>query len=223
MPARLPRKHFKPSWRGDRPAAIRALGRKAKRQHRDLAIDINFQWVWIDPFDRAKGGRARAMHWTTPKRNNYRWILERNGKCRRMTRTELNQPVSRWKDAEVARWRRTRNPHSERPNGYGGLVRLAVQNRVIIAAELKSPDFARDVAARYLVNAARAAGHPAWFMALINMKNCRGKCEAIERNGGQFAVIFGRFRRLARKPPADWSDWNPKPTRLWGPAKWSLR
>lgn len=219
MPTNTRRAHYKPSWRGDSVRAIRRLGRRSG----EPKIDVNFQWIWEDPRDHTLGGKARAMHWTKPFRNNYHFILEpESRRARPMTRAERNRPVGAWRDADVRRWRRTWRATSAHPPTYQTCVNAAVRAGVVITAELKSPAFGTDAAAQYLVNAARHAGHPPWFMALINMKNCRGKCEAIERNGGQFAVIFGRFRSLARKPPPDWAAWNPKPTRLWGPAKWSL-
>lgn len=215
MPARTNRAHFEPPWRGDRPLAIIAVGRKRPGPGGVRAIDVNLQV--------SRDGTAWAAHWGIPKKDNWKFILDaRSHRVRKMTKDELRRPMSQWSDEDIAHWRRGATRTSPRPRTYREMARLAVHHGVVICGELKSRRFAETNVAERLVADAHAAGHPPWFMALINMKDCRGKCEAIRNAGGQFAVIFGRFRILARREPADWSSWHPKPNHLWGPAKWSL-
>lgn len=215
MPAATHRAHFEPPWRGDRLAAIYAVGRKRPGPGGVRAIDVNLQV--------SKEGTAWAAHWGIPKKDNWKYILGTNGHVRKMTRAELRKPMGTWTDAQIHRWRRGRTAGSARPHTYREMARAAVHHRVVICGELKSRRFAEKAVAEKLVADAKAVGHPPWFMALINMKNCRGKCEAVRNAGGHFAIIFGRFRSLARRAPADWHAWSPKPSRIWGPAKWSLR
>lgn len=214
MPPRTNRAHYTPSWRGDRPAALQQVGRKRLGPGRVRAIDVNLQV--------SKDGTAWAMHWGIPKKDNFKYILATNGRVRKMTAAELRRNVSAWTDAQIFRWRRGRVKPSARPHTYREMARIAVLHHVVICGELKSRRFAEKAVAERLVHDAKLANHPAWFMALINMKNCRGKCEAIRDAGGHFALIFGRFRGLARRAPADWDRWRHKPTRIWGPAKWPL-
>lgn len=204
MPRAFPRAHFQPSWKGDRLAAINVVSRMKHK-----GIDMNFQWgeevAW-------------CMHWTTPARNNYTYLMVRGAKkARRMSVGERNRPISKWTDDQISKWRRTSNPKSARPRTYATCARYAAERKVVICAELKSQAFATPKAAQYMVSSAKAVGHRPWFMALYKMKNVRGKAKAISEAGGEFAVIFGNFPH--KRPPADWNHWDQWVSQVWG-ANW---
>lgn len=218
MPAQTQRAHSDPSWVGDRLGALDDVARQGRGPDGIIAADRNFQWAWHDPRFHSRGGAAYCLHWEDPHRNNYRHILEAGGKrTRPMTRAELGRSITRWRASDVRRWRRTSSIHSERPPTYVAMARKAVAVGVVITAELKSNAFAEQLPARQIVNAAKRAGHPPYFMALYgSMPLCRQKCQAIVRAGGQFAVIFGNWQYLRKgRFAVAVKFWNPKPTRTW--------
>jgi hypothetical protein len=225
MPAQLRRGHaIGAEWRGDRRSAIvnqrKAINRAT--QHRWLPMpapsrDMNFHWHWRDPSNHALGGDHRCHHWADPRRNNYRFYLEPGAtKARRMTRAELRRTV--WTDAEVARWRRTSDPHSAYPERYAVLAKVGHDNDVYVIPEWKNADCGTSQAAASFVQAARLAAHPPWSMALLNLPGARAKSEQIQHAGGSFALIFGSLTARARKPK-DWNQWSPKPTRIWSSSR----
>ena len=192
MPRALPRTHFKPSWKGDRLYAIKLVSQMKAGGDGKKAIDMNFVWGQH---------KAWCLHWNTPYMNNYYFYLDPGAKrARRMKTKELRRPVQQWTDVQIARWRRSPNPNSAKPASYATCVRYAHSKGVIVVAELKSAAFATEEAASYMVRNAKKSQHPAYFMALLQMKNCRGKAEAIHKAGGEFAVIFGRAKSLTKKP-----------------------
>lgn len=218
MPANTQRAHSDPSWLGDRLAALDDVARQPKGPDGIRAADRNFQWAWHDPSNVSRGGVAFCMHWEDPHRNNYNFILTSDGKrTRPMTGGERGRSILKWRATDVYRWRRTSSVHSERPPTYAEMVRKAVAVGVVITAELKSNVFATKMAAQQVVNSAKRAGHPPYFMALYHsMPYCQQKCQAIINAGGQFAPIFGNWQYLRRGMFAvDVKRWNPKPTRVW--------
>jgi hypothetical protein len=164
---------------------------------------MNFQW---------DGRRAWNIHWAAPWLNNYHYVIDKKtGKVRKMTWRELHRPVWDWADG-AHRWRRGPSRHSARPLTYAAVVRIAKAHGVLVCAELKSRTFGSLRAAHYLVEAARRANHPAWFMALASMRGVRRKAEAIHAAGGQFALIFGRFQP---RRPSDWAEWDYAVSAIW--------
>lgn len=226
MPAQLRRGHAKgPEWTGDRRsalirqrAAIDAARRKGKKRLPAPSRDMNFIYSWKNPHQKHLGGNYRCRHWRRPVQNNYRFILEPGAtKARRMTARELVRTT--WTDDEVARWRRTSDPDSARPETYGALAKVAHDVDVYIAAEWKTVDCGHPIACAQFVAEAHAADHPPWAMGLNNLPAARAKSEnlqAVEIDGvsGQFALIFGRLAAIARKPK-DWASWKHHPTRIW--------
>lgn len=203
------RAHFEPPWRGDRLAAINRVAKMPLGADAVRGIDMNFQWG---------GHRAWNIHWARPIMNNYRFVIDlQTGKVRRMTLRELHRPVHQWSDGAL-RWRRGPHKGSARPHTYAEVVAYAMLKGVLVCAELKSPQFGTAEAAQYLVRSAREANHPAWFMALQHMRGARRKAEAIAAAGGQFALIFGRFRPVK---PNDWAAWSQHVSAIWGRARWS--
>lgn len=200
------RAHFKPSWRGDRFAAINAVAKRPLGADAVRAIDMNFQW----------GGReAWNIHWAIPIMNNYRFVVDQHtGKIRRMTLRELHRPVGKWSDG-AARWRRGRT--NVRPHTYAEIIAHAKPKGVLVTAEIKSRAFGRLDAAHHVVEAARAADYPPWFMSLLHMAGARQKAEAISEAGGQFALIFGGYRIVK---PRDWAQWSKHVSAIWGRARW---
>lgn len=202
------RAHFKPSWRGDRLAAINIVAKRPLGVDAVRAIDMNFQWG---------GGRAWNVHWKSPAMNNYRYVIDlHTGKVRRMTLAELGRPIHKWHDGAM-RWRRGPHKGSARPHTYAEVAAYAKLKGVLVCAEIKSRAFGRQAAAEYLVKAARDAGHPPWFMALLHMRGARAKAMAIHNAGGQFALIFGRYRIVK---PLDWPEWKKYVSAIWGPREW---
>ncbi len=202
------RAHFKPSWRGDRLLAINRVAEAALGPDMVRAIDMNFQWA---------AGHAWNLHWRTPAMNNYRYVIDaKTGKIRHMTARELVRPVHKWHDG-AARWRRSKDVSSARPHTYLEIALYAKHRGVLVCAEIKSQAFAHPAAAEYLVESARRADHPPWFMALLRMRKARGKAKAIHDAGGQFALIFGTYRVTK---PRDWSEWSHYVSAIWGPRDW---
>ena len=204
------RAHFEPSWRGDRLWAINRVAELAVGPDMVRAIDMNFQWG---------GGRAWNIHWANPAMNNYRYVIDlHTGKVRRMTLRELRRPVHKWHDGAM-RWRRGPHKGSARPHTYAEVAAYAKLKGVLVCAEIKSRAFGTAEAAEYLVRAAREAGHPPWFMALASMRGVRRKAVAIHNAGGQFALIFGRFRP---RKPSDWAQWSYAVSAIWrGGVRWT--
>ncbi len=215
MPASTQRAHFEPAWTGDSFVGLRQVSRHDLGPDGIRATDTNLQWFWRK---RRRGqprtGEAFALHWRDPARNNFRYIVTKRGRVRPMTRAELRR--THWTPAQVHRWRRGPSKHSAKPRTYKAMARRAVALDVVIIGELKTPAFRRPVPAQYVVDAAVAVGHPPWFMALYgSMPRCRGKCRAVIKAGGQFAVIFGRFQRLRPTFRRAVRSWRVKPTRVW--------
>ena len=202
------RAHFEPSWRGDRLAAINKVAKLPLGEDAVRAIDMNFQW---------DGRRAWNIHWASPLMNNYRFVIDAKiGKVRRMTFRELRRPVWKWADGAY-RWRRGPRKTSARPHTYAAVVRYAKPRGVLVTAEIKTRTFGTAAAARYLVESARRADVPPWFMALLHMAKARQKAEAISAAGGQFALIFGRYRIVK---PRDWAQWSKHVSAIWGRRNW---
>lgn len=211
MPAATQRAHFKPSWRGDRLAAIAAVARRPLGRDHIRAIDMNFQWAWNALGQPGKGGEGFNIHWGKPIQNNYRFILPTSTakRARRMTRAELRRPITKWTAGQVARWRRGPHPASARPCTYYECAAYAQRRGVVVCAEVKTPAFAREVPMKHMVDAARRANHPPFFMALREMGGV-AKAEQAARQGGWGAVIHGKFkgrrnasrRQINGQPPA---------------------
>lgn len=224
MPRNQPRGHSPVEWMGDRPKAIvnqrdainRAHAKGSKRVP-PPARDVNFHWWWFDLEDHSKGGEFYAVHYRRPGLVNFRFYLPSGAtRARRMTARELTR--ARWTADQVARWRRGPNPDSARPATYRAMATLGRQQRIYVCAEIKSPEFATSpIPANEFVRDARQAGHPPWGMALLNMKGAKGKAAHLIAAGGQFALIFGRLARTARKPK-DW-PWPTPPTRIWNKSR----
>ncbi|MCW2758046.1 MAG: hypothetical protein JWO46_1792 [Nocardioidaceae bacterium] len=210
MPAHTQRHHFEPPWRGDGPHGIDVTSHDKPGPDGLRCIDQNYQVTRdLEPV---------CMHWARPRQNNYRYILNPGAKrARKMTVREANRPVSRWTLSDVRRWRRTAAADSARPHTYAELAAYAVKHGVTICAEMKSGKFARDDVAARFVASAKAVGHAPWGMALYgSMARCAGKCRAVIDAGGEFAVIYGRYRK--RFQPVfkrTRRTWLVQPTRVW--------
>lgn len=210
MPAVFPRDHYEPPWKGDSLVGILLTARRPAGKDRYKVIDQNYQW-----------GQecAWCLHWGIPARDNYLYYLEPGAKkARPMSFRERHKHVNGWTDAQISRWRRSPDPKSARPRTYATMCKYAVAHQVIIVAELKSPAFATQKAAEYMVDTALKLGHPPFYMALINMRYCAGKAKAIHMAGGQFAVIFGNHGN--KRVPKDWGMWSKYVTQVWG-ATWT--
>lgn len=216
MPITTQRAHFEPAWKGDRFIGLKIVSKSQLGPDGIRAIDNNIQWFWRK---RKKGsprsGEAFALHWRNPARNNFPYIVdEQTGRVRPMTPAELRR--TDWQPSEVHRWRRGKSKHSAKPRTYKAMARRAAKLGVVICGELKTPAFRRKIPAQHVVNAAISVGHPPWFMALFrSMPYCRGKCKAIIRAGGQFAVIFGRYQHYRSKFHKAVKRWPVQPTRVW--------
>ena len=204
MPPVTQRAHFTPQA-GDSVSALVKVGRMRPGPDGVRAVDVNFQLV---------DGTPVAIHWSTPGRNGYDRFINDAGVEQDMTPEQRRRPAEKWGLRGVLSWRR---PNGDRPLTYAEAVELAVNLDVVICAELKSPGFADVNVMRGMVDAARAAGHPPWFMALLKMKNAKGKAISTARAGGSFALIFGKFRSTTKRPPADWDEWRHAVARVWGP------
>lgn len=204
------RAHFDPKV-GDARNAILRTAKQPLGADGIRAMDANVQVVtaWVKhPVTGKRYLRkvAYLMHWTKPVPNGFTRVVDKKtGRIRAMTRLERTKPLSWWGPEGVDRWRR---PNGERPLRYSEAVALAAKHGVVIVAELKSRLFVNADFMRSMVDAARRANHPAWFMALNQMWNVRGKALATAHAGGQFLVIFGKWRRTqARRTPSGVRWW----------------
>lgn len=160
---------------------------------------------------------AWNLHWAEgPKLNHYTWIWTgrrtRFGReiRRPMTESELHRPVGQTPDSVIARWRR--GPHGgERPATVKERQRQAKRRGVVICWELKSRNFAHADVAERIVEDVQASGWPAFFMALVTMRNWGQKARAIKQAGGQFALLAHGAPK-----PADLDSWRPYIERIWG-------
>ena len=202
------RAHFDPRT-GDNYSSI-IKTRKGKIT-KDLiyAMDNNYQNFF---------GHNWSMHWSEAGPNGYTEWVGNDGRVHKMTKQQLHWSPDKWGEDGFRSWQR---PNGERLRTYNQMVSFAVKNEVVLTPELKSRNYADRQVMQSMVKIAQRHDHPAWYMALLAMAACREKNNATWWADGQFAVIFGRFRKLARHRPADWAEWDPKPM-IWGPAKWWL-
>lgn len=190
---------------GDGAAFLKRVSRASVGRDGLRAVDCNFQVIR----SRKSGKQIAVMaHWASMARNGYTKIIDaKTGRLRNMTRLEKSRPFSTWKWEDASRARRA---NGDRLLTYGQAAHLAVRLGVVIVAELKSTAFASLELMRRMVAAAKGAGHPAWFMALYgSMKACKQKALATVHAGGQFLVIFGRYRtKFARRTPVGERWWS---------------
>ena len=157
------------------------------------------------------------LHWPEgPRLNHYDWIWtgrrNRFGReiRRPMTPAELARNVGQWSDVGISRWRR--GPRGgPRPATVAKRQRQAKRRSVYICWELKSRSYAHVDVAERIVEDVRNSGWPAFFMALVTMREWGQKARAIKQAGGQFALLA----HGAPKPP-DFDQWHPYVERIWG-------
>jgi hypothetical protein len=219
MPENTQRNH--PAYkRANSYAAIRATARKPLGPDHVRCLDWDMQTIVV-----TIGGRRVTIpisgHWKTLGANGYtRW--NDGHRTRRLTRAQKRMTTQAWVDRHggtIAALHQPRRANGDRYLTWEESVTYAKSHGVILTPELKSLAFALPDVAQAMVAVCKKHDYPLWAMALLRMKNCRGKCEAIVGAGGQFAVIFGRFRSMAARRPADWANWRHKPTKIWGPAR----
>lgn len=218
MPAHTRRAHAKGAeWHGDTLAVLKA---EAHDGFEDT--DQNAQWVYEHPEDYKNdpSGECKIMHWADPRRNNFHFIVSKDGHTvRRMTKKELRRKVGggkgKWSLEEVNRWRRGPKLDSTKPHDLITHYRHAKRAGITIIPELKSPAFARPEVAAHCVAAAEKAGVPKWYMALWNLWGIKGKVQAFVGAGAEIAVIFGKRKYLRRVARAAIKTWAVKPTRIW--------
>lgn len=222
MPTSTSRRHESPA-KGDTQSAIEAA--------MGGCLDINEQVIWL----RFKvGGHWVRLaipvsgHWGTLGRDGYTHTFKgRQRGARKLTRAEKRLSYQQWVDrydgttadlnAVCKRGWGRRRGHWDHPMTWWQQVTHANRVGTILTPELKSQAFATNPAvAAHMVEVCRRFDYPLWTMALLNMKRAAGKCAQIRRAGGQFALIFGRFRHLARGS-SKVAGWPVKPTRIWGP------
>jgi hypothetical protein len=158
------------------------------------------------------------LHWPEgPRLNHYDWIWTgrrtrflRREIRRPMTQVELSRNVGLWSDAAISRWRRGARG-GPRPATVLKRQRQAKRRAVIICWELKSRAYAHDDVAERIVEDVNASGHPAFYMALVTMYGWREKARAIQKAGGQFALLAHGAPR-----PSDLENWRPFLSAIWG-------
>lgn len=215
-------------WLGDSPAYIDLAGKQEIGRDGGRYIDINLQRVGAG-FKRKNPqlkvtDTAYGLHWESAKKNGFLYI-ETNAltkKRRPMTTEELFRHVEYWDPREVKKWRRTLKAErgnyasTVRPYTYAELVRYCRRRRVIPCFELKSRSFADLEFAKRMHKVIAPIRWQVYFMALVNMADCREKGEAFVGAGEQFAVLAHGMPR-----PKDFSDWTY--TRVWGSFKGGIR
>lgn len=211
MPFATRRKHSSPRA-GDCKAAIK------RAQHGCMDGNLQVVFLWV-------AGRLTAVpylgHWTRLGMNGITHT-DISGTRRKLTLRERRLTYQQWcnrhgRDLEAL------NSLMKRVGGqwnrvltWDQAVEYADEVNTIITPELKSRAFAKIAVAAKVVDVCRKYDYPCWTMALLKMKLCRQKCAAIRFNGGQFAIIFGKFRRMARGANKT-AKWTTKPNEIWGP------
>jgi hypothetical protein len=208
MPRRTDRLHLMPYWLGDSPAAVRRAALMVIGSDGGRFIDINLQ--------RCLDG-VIAMHWGTPAKNGFYFIVRANGRGRRrLTYAEAHRPLREWKAVDLIRLRRTlragvRYETRVRPHTYEEMVRCCKRWRVIACFELKSPSFHDATVAAAMVAYAASVKATVYFMTLVTMVGWRGKVVAFHKAGGQIALLAHGAPR-----PADLVTYLPFIDRIWG-------
>ena len=201
-----------PYYVGDSLYAIKVASEKPIGGDKGKYTDTNLQ--------AALDGEV-CLHWENAKKNGYDYILVRregNTEIRRkMTAAELKRPVSKWKLADIVKWRRTEKAgdsfeSKNRPYSFEEAVVYADAVGVIPCFELKSQLFAKQPArARRMKAIVMSNKAKVYFMTLVTMKRWRGKMKNFHNVGFETALLA----HGARKPP-DLARWRKYITRVWG-------
>lgn len=208
MPVRTDRLHLMPYWYGDSPAALKVASKQKVGSDGGRYTDTNLQ--------ATKDG-AVAMHWGTPAKNGYYFIVKKDGKGRRrLTPEEAHRPLIQWATADVLRLRRTlrtgtRYESRVRPYTAQEMVTLAHRLGVIPCFELKSPHFKNSARIAPIVAHAERIGATCYFMALVTMVEWGGKAKAVRQAKGQYALLAHGAPK-----PNNFNFYKPYITRVWG-------
>jgi len=226
MPAATGRLHLSTKV-GDSYHGIRLCANRPAGADKLKALDWNMQTVVVMVPGRGLQVVPMSGHWPQLGKNGYKRCRQRTGGVRRLTRAERRMTYQEWvdkHDRSLDALKAVRRRNGDRPLTWGEAVQYAVVHGVVLIPELKSRAFARVDVAEGMRWACEKFDHPFWAMALLNMWGASRKCAAVRAAGGQFALIFGRFRRLARGTNKV-KGWSSKPTQIWGPrtAKWWIR
>jgi hypothetical protein len=208
MPRRTDRLHLMPYWYGDSPAAFKVAAKKKVGSDGGKYTDTNVQ--------ATKDG-AVCMHWGTPAKNGYFFIVKENGRRRRrLTAQEAHRPLLQWATKDVLRLRRTlrtgrRYEARVRPITAQEAVTIAHRLGVIPCFELKSSHFKNPERIKPIIAHANKIGATCYFMALVNMVEWGGKAKAVKAAGGQFALLAHN-----QPKPSNFNFYKPYITRVWG-------
>lgn len=218
MPRSTRRRHESPKYGDAQSAIARARGG---------CLDINLQTVLVDLGD----GRRRHMpvtgHWGRLGSDGWtHTTLGRQRGLRRLTRAEKRLTYQQWVNRHGRGLRALQSLRKPGRRGsaptdscltWNQAVAHAERVGTVLTPELKSRRFAtHSYISEHMVAVCRKHDHPLWAMALLNMWRPQDKCRRMIGAGGQFALIFGRARHLARGS-SKIRSWPVQPTRIWGP------
>lgn len=216
MPGGTQRRHETPKA-GDSKAAIRRTQHMAAGPDHVKCLDFNMQVILL-VVAGIKRWVAIGAHWPTIGQNGYdRCVI--NGHVRKLTRAEKRMTIQAWVTRHgggIEALHMLRRPNGDHILTWDEAVPYAKAHGVVLTPELKSRKFATPAVAKAFVDVCRKHDYPCWTMALLKMKEARGKCSAIVTAGGQFAIIFGNFRSMARGK-SKIANWTVAPTQIWGP------
>ena len=200
--------------------AINACAARPAGADKLKALDFDVQAVQV-----VEGGkhvwRVIGSHWGKLGKDGYvRWV-DANGKTHALTRAQKRMTFQRWINmhggrASAVKMLRKRN--GDTVLYWEEAVSYARAKGVVLCPELKSRAFALyDGPAQYMAWVCKRYDYPLWSMALLSMWGPNLKCARMRKAGGQFALIFGRFRLSARGKNKI-AGWSVKPNQIWGPA-----
>jgi hypothetical protein len=222
MPARTQRNH--PHYKvSNSKAAIRATGRLKGGADGLKCMDFDMRCIFMDVAGKRTGVAIGAHNDSLNKEG---WTHYKKGnRIIPIPKSQRNMTIQKWVDTHgrnKAGLQLLRRTNGDYPLTHWDAMDYAKEKGVVLCPELKSIAFAIPAVARRVVFQCRRADYPCWTMRLVWMSHAEEVCQAVINEGGQHAIIFGNKGHLANGPNLI-KDWDPKPTRVWGPpaaVKW---
>lgn len=207
------RRHETPAAGDTQSAIMRASGG---------CLDYNLQIIVFKT-----GLTPVGMHWPKVGQNGFTHC-HLKGHQRPLTRAEKRLTVQAWVDRHGGDVRalnslrkkgggRKRKAINDYPMTWAQAVRFADRCDTVLTPELKSRRFALEAVAKGMGAVCKKYDYPLWPMTLLKMVMAKEKCAAFRKQGYEFALIFGKFRSMARGTNKI-KSWVYKPTEIWGPA-----
>lgn len=168
-------------------------------------------------------------HWPQVGRNGFtHWKPGPKQPLKKLTAAQKKMTMQAWVDhhggtihaLNMLRKRgggKRKRPINDYPLTWGQAVAFADRCNTVLTPEVKDTEFANRLIAKSMAEVCGKHDYPLWPMALLKMRKCKEKCEAFTIQNLEFALIFGKFRAMARGTNKI-KGWEHKPTVIWGPA-----